>query len=135
MLSQRAVDAPSGSADRRQVLNRRVRLLAAATITYNAIEAVIAITRRRSPARWHWSVWAGLRGRGQPSAVIAWQFSAADPEARERTALRLIALSFFALAAYVTVESLRALLGAARTALHRRDRARRGLLAVMPFLS
>ena len=33
------------------------------------------------------------------------------PETRERRALRLIALSFFALAGYVTVESLRALLG------------------------
>jgi divalent metal cation (Fe/Co/Zn/Cd) transporter len=33
------------------------------------------------------------------------------PESRERRALRLIAVSFFALAAYVTFESVRALLG------------------------
>jgi divalent metal cation (Fe/Co/Zn/Cd) transporter len=39
------------------------------------------------------------------------QFAGRDPEAREKTALRSIAISFFALAAYVTVESVRALLG------------------------
>lgn len=44
---------------------------------------------------------------------MAWQFSGADPEARERAALKVIALSFFTLAAYVTVESLRDLMGAA----------------------
>ena len=36
-----------------------------------------------------------------------------DPEAREKAALRIIAISFFALAAYVTVESVRALVGGA----------------------
>ena len=43
---------------------------------------------------------------------MAWQFSGTDPQARERTALRVIAVSFFALAAYVTVESVRSLVGA-----------------------
>jgi divalent metal cation (Fe/Co/Zn/Cd) transporter len=43
--------------------------------------------------------------------VILWQFSHSLPESRERQALRLIAVSFFALAAYVTVESLRGLVG------------------------
>jgi uncharacterized membrane protein len=42
--------------------------------------------------------------------IILWQFRHLLPESRERRALRLIALSFFALAAYVTVESVRALL-------------------------
>ncbi len=37
--------------------------------------------------------------------VILWQFRHPLPETRERQALRLIAVSFFALAAYVTVES------------------------------
>ena len=44
------------------------------------------------------------------AAAVAWQFSAADHavrEAREKTALRISALSFFALAAYVTVEGVR----------------------------
>jgi divalent metal cation (Fe/Co/Zn/Cd) transporter len=44
---------------------------------------------------------------------VAWQFTAADPQRREKATLRLIAVSFFALAGYVTVESLRALTGTA----------------------
>ena len=47
--------------------------------------------------------------------VILWQFRHPLPETRERRALRLIAVSFFALAAYVTVESVRALLGGRAT--------------------
>ena len=43
---------------------------------------------------------------------MAWQFSGSDPESRERVALKVIAVSFFALAAYVTVESIRSLTGA-----------------------
>jgi divalent metal cation (Fe/Co/Zn/Cd) transporter len=43
--------------------------------------------------------------------VILWQFRHPVPESRERLALRLIGLSFFALAAYVTVESVRNLIG------------------------
>ncbi|SIN11188.1 Probable conserved integral membrane protein [Mycobacteroides abscessus subsp. abscessus] len=42
---------------------------------------------------------------------MAWQFSANDPETREKVALRVIAFSFFALAAYVAVDSVRALAG------------------------
>jgi divalent metal cation (Fe/Co/Zn/Cd) transporter len=45
------------------------------------------------------------------AAAVAWQFAGRDPEAREKKALRIIALSFFALAAYVSVESVRALFG------------------------
>ncbi|GAB7036308.1 cation transporter [Catenuloplanes niger JCM 9533] len=45
------------------------------------------------------------------AAAVAWQFAGADPGRRERTALRVIAVSFFALAAYVGVASVRALLG------------------------
>jgi hypothetical protein len=44
--------------------------------------------------------------------AVAWQFSGRDPEARERTALKVIAPSFFALAGYVTVASVRSLTGA-----------------------
>jgi hypothetical protein len=46
------------------------------------------------------------------AAIVAWQFSAHEPESRERTAMHVIAFSFFALATYVTVESVRTLLGA-----------------------
>ena len=39
------------------------------------------------------------------AAAVAWQFAGRDPEARERTALRVIAVSFFGLAVYVTVDA------------------------------
>ena len=45
------------------------------------------------------------------AAAVAWQFSAKDPETREKAALRFIAYSFFALAAYVTVDAMLSLLG------------------------
>ncbi|SEG07447.1 Cation efflux family protein [Saccharopolyspora kobensis] len=105
--------ANTASPERRAVLTRRVRLLVAATITYNVIEAVVAIAAGSVASS------TALIGFGLDSvievasaAAVAWQFSGADPEARERTALKVIAVSFFALAAYVTVESARSLLGA-----------------------
>jgi divalent metal cation (Fe/Co/Zn/Cd) transporter len=86
----------------------------AATISYNVIEAIVAITAGAVASS------TALIGFGLDSVIevasataVAWQFSGSDPEAREKTALRVIALSFFALAAYVTVESARALFGAA----------------------
>jgi len=97
---------------RRTTLQRRIRLLVAATITYNVIEAVVALaegTRVSSSA---------LIGFGLDSVVeissaaaVAWQFSAKDPETREKAALRFIAFSFFALATYVSVDALLSLLG------------------------
>jgi divalent metal cation (Fe/Co/Zn/Cd) transporter len=45
--------------------------------------------------------------------IVLWQFRRPLPEGRETQALRLMACSFFALAAYVTFESVRALLGGA----------------------
>ncbi|MEV5823475.1 cation transporter [Micromonospora haikouensis] len=109
------VQAPAGPTPaRRAVLARRVRLLVAATITYNVVEAVVAISAGTIASS------TALIGFGLDSAIevssaaaVAWQFAGRDPEARERTALRVIAVSFFALAAYVTVESVRALLGGA----------------------
>ena len=97
---------------RRDVLSRRIRLLAAATITYNLVEAVAAL-------------WAGnvadssaLIGFGLDSVIevasavaLSWQFSAQDPERREHMTLRIIAFSFFALALFVTVDSVRSLTG------------------------
>ncbi|MFD2422195.1 cation transporter [Amycolatopsis pigmentata] len=98
---------------RRAVLSRRVRLLVTATISYNVIEAVVAISAGTMSSS------TALVGFGLDSVIevasasaVAWQFSGKDPETRERTALKVIAVSFFALAAYVTVESVRSLLGA-----------------------
>lgn len=111
--------APAPTAARRGVLERRIRLLVAATITYNVIEAAVALgegTRASSAAL----VGFGLDSLIEVSsaAVVAWQFSAREPEARERTALRLIAFSFFALAAYVTADAVLALLGIGAAARH-----------------
>jgi divalent metal cation (Fe/Co/Zn/Cd) transporter len=92
-------------------LTRRIRLLVAATITYNAIEAVVAVSSGVAADS------TALMAFGLDSVIevssavaVAWQFSGADPERRERRALRVIAWSFFALAAYVTVSSGHALL-------------------------
>ena len=103
----------SPSPGRRAVLSRRIRLFAAATISYNLIEAVVAL-------------WAGgaadssaLLGFGLDSIIevasalaLSWQFSSKDPERREHVTLRTIAVSFFALAAFVAAEAVRSLLGA-----------------------
>ncbi|WBB82294.1 cation transporter [Micromonospora sp. WMMD882] len=106
---------PAGpSAQRQAVLTRRVRLLIAATITYNVIEAVVAITAGTIADS------TALIGFGLDSIIevasataVAWQFAGRDPQAREKTALRIIAISFFALAGYVSIEAVRALLGGA----------------------
>ncbi|MBT2521487.1 cation diffusion facilitator family transporter [Arthrobacter sp. ISL-28] len=125
------------SPGRRAVLNRRIRLFAAATITYNIIEAVVAL-------------WAGgvadssaLIGFGLDSVIevtsalaLSWQFSVKDPERREHLTLRIIAISFFALAAFVAVDAVRALVGAEEA-----QHSTPGIviaalsLAVMPLLS
>src|SRR5882757_6372360 len=100
---------------RAAVLSRRVRLLVAATITYNIVEAVVAIAAGTVASS------TALIGFGLDSvievssaAAVAWQFSAREHavrEAREKATLRIIALSFFVLAAYVGVDSLRVLAG------------------------
>jgi divalent metal cation (Fe/Co/Zn/Cd) transporter len=104
---------PLGAA-RRTLLQRRIRLVVAATIAYNAVEAVVAISAGRAASS------SALIGFGLDSVVevlsaaaVAWQFAAPDPETRERTAMRAIALSFFGLAAFVTVDAARTLLGGA----------------------
>lgn len=98
--------------DRRRILQRRIRLIVAATITYNVLEAIIALTAGRAASS------AALIGFGLDSlvevlsaAAVAWQFAGPDPHRRERVALKVIALSFFGLAAVVTVDALRSLLG------------------------
>lgn len=128
------------SPDRRAQLARRVRLLVAATITYNVVEAIVAITAGTIASS------TALIGFGLDSvievssaAAVAWQFSARDHalrEAREKTALRIIAVSFFALAAYVTIDSLRALTGTGEAQHSTPGIVLAALsLAVMPFLS
>jgi len=128
---------PSLDATEKARLGRRAQQLAAASVTYNVIEAMIAITA---------GIVAGsvaLIGFGLDSVVevssgliILWQFRHRLPESRERQALRLMAFSFFALAAYVTFESARALVSG-----HDPDPSPVGIglaaasLVIMPFLS
>ena len=99
--------------DRRETLRRRIRWIVAITIGYNLIEAVIAITAGTVASS------AALIGFGLDSvievlsaAAVAWQFTRKDPERYEKPTLRVIAIAFFALAAYVTASSLLALTGA-----------------------
>lgn len=126
-----------GVTPRRAALQRRVRRLVAAAIVYNVVEAVVAIGAGIGASS------AALVGFGLDSTVevasataVAWQFAGVDPEARERTTLRIIGASFFALAAYVAVDATRSLAGP-----HQAEHSTPGLLlaglslAVMPVLS
>ena len=95
------------TAERRAVLHRRVRGIVAFTITYNVVEAVLAITAGSMASS------AALVGFGLDSVIevasavaVAWQFSRRDPERWEKATARAIAIAFFALAAYVTVEAI-----------------------------
>ncbi|KRE21745.1 cation transporter [Agromyces sp. Soil535] len=97
---------------RTHVLRRRIRFVVAFTISYNVIEAIIALAAGSVASS------AALVGFGLDSivevlsaAAVAWQFAARDPETREKTALRIIAISFFGLAAYVSVDAVLSLAG------------------------
>ena len=125
------------SSERRAVLARRIQLFVAATITYNVLEAAIALvagTRASSSA---------LIGFGLDSVIevasalaVAWQFAGRDPEARERVTLKVIAVSFFALAGFVTVDAVRSLLGTGEAEHSSVGLVLAGVsLAVMPVLS
>src|SRR6478609_1292311 len=88
--------------DRRGVLNRRSRLLAYATAGYNLGEGVVALAAGAAATS------SALIGFGLDSfievssaLVVIWQFRSPMPQARERTALKLIAVSFFALATWI----------------------------------
>ena len=134
---QHAAGAPGGPAERQRVLVRRVRYLVAATIGYNVVEAAVALAAGAAASS------TALIGFGLDSvievasaAAVAWQFSGREPQARERAALRVIALSFFALALYIGVESVRALAGAEHAAPSTVGVALAALsLVVMPVLS
>ena len=123
--------------ERRRQLGRRAQLLAGGSVGYNLLEAALSVGAGAVASS------AALVGFGLDSLVevgsglvILWQFRHPVPETREKQALRLIAVSFFALAVYVTIDSARALTGA-------RDASPSTVgiaiaaasLLVMPFLS
>lgn len=102
--------APGLSLPERARLGRRARLIAALSVGYNSIEALIALVAGAAAGS------VALIGFGLDSMVevssgliILWQFRHRLPESRERQALRLIAVSFLALGAYVAVTSVQAL--------------------------
>lgn len=122
---------------RRDVLIRRVRFLVAFTIAYNVIEAVVALFAGVVAGS------AALVGFGLDSvievssaAAVAWQFSGGDHQARERTALRVIAFSFFGLAAFVVYHATTSLVSG-----HAAEHSSTGIaiaalsLLVMPVVS
>jgi divalent metal cation (Fe/Co/Zn/Cd) transporter len=87
-------------------LERRAVRLAWATIAWNVIEAVIAITAGAAASS------IALVGFGLDSSVevmsavvILWQFHGLAEE-RERRASKLIAVSFFSLAVYVAIQAI-----------------------------
>jgi divalent metal cation (Fe/Co/Zn/Cd) transporter len=137
MAAHMRTPSPIPTREDRARLGRRARQLAAASVAYNVLEAVIAVTA---------GVVAGsvaLVGFGLDSVVevssgliILWQFTHRLPETRERQALRLMAFAFFALAGYVAVESVRGLAGGREAA---PSPVGIGLavasLIIMPFLS
>ena len=123
--------------DRTRVLRTRIRVVVAITITWNVIEAVVALVAGGAASS------AALVGFGLDSiveilsaAAVAWQFAAPEPARREHIALRVIAVSFFALAAYVSVDAVLALTGVRAP-----EHSSMGIvlaalsLLVMPFLS
>ncbi|MFI7526005.1 cation transporter [Nocardia salmonicida] len=125
------------SSVRKTVLASRIRWLVAATISYNVVEAVVALTEGARVSS------SALIGFGLDSvievssaAAVAWQFAGRDPAAREKVALRVIAFSFFALATYVAVDAVRSLLGVGEA---RHSMVGIGLaaasLVIMPVLS
>ncbi|MFF2395871.1 cation transporter [Nocardia sp. NPDC058114] len=130
-----ALIAPSSV--REAVLTTRIRWLVAATISYNVVEAIVALSEGARVSS------SALIGFGLDSvievssaAAVAWQFAGRDPQAREKVALRVIAFSFFALAGYVAVDAVRSLLGVGEA---RHSTVGIGLaaasLVIMPVLS
>ena len=131
------MSAPALTDERRAQLHRRVRFIVFFTITWNVIEAAVALAAGGTASS------AALIGFGLDSivevlsaAAVAWQFAAPDPEKREKVALRVIAVSFFGLAAYVSVDATLSLTG-----LRDPEHSTVGIvlaalsLLVMPFLS
>jgi len=131
------MSATALSADRRRVLQRRVRWIVSATISYNVVEAIVAITAG-SLASSGALIAFGLDSTIEvlSAAAVAWQFTRRNPERWEKPTLRVIAVAFFALAAYVIATSLLALLTRAEA-----EHSPLGImitalsLVVMPFLS
>lgn len=119
------------------MLRKRIRIVVALTIAWNVVEAIVALVAGGRASS------AALIGFGLDSivevlsaAAVAWQFAVPDPAKRERTALRVIAVAFFALAAYVSIDAVLSLVGAREVGHSTTGIVLAALsLVVMPFLS
>ena len=110
--------AAAGTLERAR-LHRRARWLETFTIAWNVIEAIVAVGAGLASGS------VALIGFGVDSAIevtsavgLFWRLRKAGPEAdaveesdAERTALYIVAATFFALAAYIAYESVSGLLG------------------------
>lgn len=125
------------SAERNALLRRRIRWLVTATISYNIIEAFVSVSAGLAASS------GALVSFGLDSlievfsaAAVAWQFSHAEPERFEKPTLRAIAISFFALAAYVIVNAILSMTGVVNA-----EHSATGIVItsfsviIMPFLS
>ena len=95
------------AARRCERLHGPVRFIVAFTITYAVLAAIVAITAGALASS------AALIGFGLDSVVevlsavaVAWQSTRKDPERWESVTVRAIAIAFFALAAYVSVDAV-----------------------------
>ncbi len=102
---------PKVSSTRRSTLIRRIRFLVIFTISYNVIEATVSLIAGNMAGS------SALIGFGLDSVIevssalaVAWQFSGSNHEEREKVALRIIAVSFFGLAAFVSYDAITSLL-------------------------
>jgi len=100
-----------GNVAARSELERRALWLEYLTITWNLVEGVVAIGAGFLAGS------IALVGFGFDSmieafaaSVVVWQLKGSSSEEREHRALRMIAVTFFVLAAYVALESVRDLL-------------------------
>jgi divalent metal cation (Fe/Co/Zn/Cd) transporter len=134
---QLLMTSPTATPERTRILRRRIKLVVAVTIAYNLVEAAIALSAGAAASS------IALIGFGLDStievlsaAAVAWQFSRSDPERYEKPTLRVIAVAFFALAAYVTVGSISSLISGDQP-----EHSTVGIVltavsvALMPFLS
>ena len=103
---------PKISAKRRSTLAKHIRFLVLFTISYNVIEAVVSLIAGNVANS------SALIGFGLDSVIevssalaVAWQFSGNNHEEREKIALKIIAVSFFALAAFVSYDAITSLVG------------------------
>lgn len=128
---------PTLTPQRRATLQRRIRWIVAATIGYNLIESIVAITAGTIASS------GALIAFGLDStievlsaAAVAWQFTRRDPERWEKGTLRVIAVAFFALAVYVVANSVITLAGRVEAAHSTLGIAITAIsVVVMPFLS